>query len=62
MSHTNFNVLGKDAVKIARSVDQAKLAETDRWATLSSSTNFDSSEEEHFTHLGLPPSSTEERK
>lgn len=55
-------VLGKDALKVARSVDQAKLAETDRWEALSSSTNFDGSDEEHFTHLGLPPSSTQERK
>jgi NAD(P)-dependent dehydrogenase (short-subunit alcohol dehydrogenase family) len=50
-------LLGKDAVQIARSVDQAKLAETDRWEKLSFSTNFDNSEEHRFTHLGLPSSS-----
>ncbi|GCE10081.1 oxidoreductase [Dictyobacter aurantiacus] len=55
-------VLGKDALKVARLVDQAKLAETDRWADLSSSTNFDDGEAEHFTHLGLPPSSTTDKK
>jgi NAD(P)-dependent dehydrogenase (short-subunit alcohol dehydrogenase family) len=35
--------LGKDAVRTARQVDQAKLAETDRWEKLSSSTGFDDS-------------------
>jgi NAD(P)-dependent dehydrogenase (short-subunit alcohol dehydrogenase family) len=49
-------LLGKDAVLIARKVDQAKLAETDRWEALSSSTNFDDNEEHRWTHLGLPPS------
>ncbi len=49
--------LGKDAVLIARRVDQAKLAETDRWEQLSSSTGFDNNEEHRFTHIGLPPSS-----
>jgi NAD(P)-dependent dehydrogenase (short-subunit alcohol dehydrogenase family) len=34
-------LLGKDAVSIARQVDQAKLAETDRWEALSSSTDVD---------------------
>ena len=38
-------LLGKDAVQLARQIDQAKLAETDRWAKLSSSTDFDDSEE-----------------
>jgi NAD(P)-dependent dehydrogenase (short-subunit alcohol dehydrogenase family) len=51
-------LLGKDAVMIARSVDQTKLAETDRWEQLSSSTNFDDSEEHRWTHLGLPPSAS----
>lgn len=55
-------LLGKDAVLIARRVDQAKLAETDRWETLSSSTNFDDSEEHRFTHLGLPQASQETMK
>jgi NAD(P)-dependent dehydrogenase (short-subunit alcohol dehydrogenase family) len=50
-------LLGKDAVLTARRVDQAKLAETDRWEKLSSSTNFDNIEEHRFTHLGLPLSS-----
>lgn len=49
-------LLGKDAVLIARRVDQAKLAETERWEELSSSTNFDGEKEHHFTHLGLPAS------
>jgi NAD(P)-dependent dehydrogenase (short-subunit alcohol dehydrogenase family) len=55
-------LLGKDAVLIARRVDQAKLAETDRWEKLSSSTNFDDSEEQRWTHLGLPQSSQETTK
>ncbi len=55
-------LLGKDAVLIARKVDQAKLAETDRWEKLSSSTNFDDSEEHRWTHLGLPQSSQETMK
>lgn len=32
-------LLGRDAVRLARQVDQAKLAETDRWEALSSSTS-----------------------
>ncbi len=52
-------LLGKDAVLIARRVDQARLAETDRWEQLSSSTNFDDSDEHRWTHLGLPRSSHE---
>jgi hypothetical protein len=55
-------LLGKDAVLIARRIDQAKLAETDRWEKLSSSTDFDDSEEYRFTHLGLPQSSQETTK
>ena len=55
-------LLGKDAVMIARRVDQARLAETDRWEQLSSSTNFDDSKEDHFTHLGLPPAGQETSK
>ena len=55
-------LLGKDAVLIARKVDQAKLAETDRWEKLSSSTNFDDSEEHRWTHLGLPQSRQETTK
>ena len=55
-------LLGKDAVLIARRIDQAKLAETDRWEKLSSSTNFDDSEEHRWTHLGLPQSSQETTK
>ncbi|GCF11529.1 oxidoreductase [Dictyobacter arantiisoli] len=47
-------LLGKDAVQIARSVDQAKLAETERWEKLSTSTNFDDHQEGNWTHLGLP--------
>jgi NAD(P)-dependent dehydrogenase (short-subunit alcohol dehydrogenase family) len=34
-------LLGTDAVQLARQIDQAKLAETDRWEALSSSTDFD---------------------
>ncbi len=34
-------LLGKGAVQLARRIDQAKLAETDRWEALSSSTDFD---------------------
>jgi NAD(P)-dependent dehydrogenase (short-subunit alcohol dehydrogenase family) len=34
-------LLGRDAVQLARQIDQAKLAETDRWEALSSSTDFD---------------------
>ncbi len=33
-------LLGRDAVQLARQIDQAKLAETDRWEALSSSTDF----------------------
>src|SRR3984893_18252139 len=55
-------LLGKDAVLLARRIDQAKLAETDRWEKLSSSTNFDDSEEQRWTHLGLPSSSQETTK
>jgi NAD(P)-dependent dehydrogenase (short-subunit alcohol dehydrogenase family) len=52
-------LLGRDAVLIARRVDQAKLAETDRWEQLSSSTSFEDSEEHRWTHLGLPSSDQE---
>ena len=52
-------LLGKDAVQLARRIDQAKLAETDRWEKLSSSTDFDASEENRWTHVGLPQSSRE---
>ena len=52
-------LLGKDAVQLARRIDQAKLAETDRWEKLSSSTDFDDSEENRWTHVGLPQSSQE---
>ncbi|HEX4207907.1 MAG TPA: oxidoreductase [Ktedonobacteraceae bacterium] len=55
-------LLGKDAVLIARRVDQTKLAEIERWESLSSSTNFDDSEEHRWTHLGLPQSSQETTK
>jgi NAD(P)-dependent dehydrogenase (short-subunit alcohol dehydrogenase family) len=55
-------LLGKDAVLLARRIDQAKLAETERWEKLSSSTNFDDSEEHRWTHLGLPQSSQETMK
>ena len=34
-------LLGRDAVQLARQIDQARLAETDRWEALSSSTDFD---------------------
>jgi NAD(P)-dependent dehydrogenase (short-subunit alcohol dehydrogenase family) len=34
-------LLGSDAVRLARQIDQAKLAETDRWEQLSASTDFD---------------------
>jgi hypothetical protein len=34
-------LLGRDAVQLARQLDQANLAETDRWEQLSSSTDFD---------------------
>jgi NAD(P)-dependent dehydrogenase (short-subunit alcohol dehydrogenase family) len=52
-------LLGKDAVQLARRIDQAKLAETDRWEKLSSSTDFDDGEENRWTHIGLPQSSQE---
>ena len=52
-------LLGKGAVQLARRIDQAKLAETDRWEKLSSSTDFDDSEENRWTHVGLPQSSQE---
>ena len=42
-------LLGKDAVLLARRIDQAKLAETDRWEKPSSSTDFDDSEESRCT-------------
>jgi len=54
-------LLGKGAVQLARWIDQAKLAETDRWEKLSSSTDFDDSEENHWTHVGSPQSSQETR-
>src|SRR5260370_7374335 len=47
-------LLGKDAVLIARRIDQAKLAETERWEKLSSSPNFDDSGEHRCTHLPFP--------
>jgi NAD(P)-dependent dehydrogenase (short-subunit alcohol dehydrogenase family) len=47
-------LLGKDAVMLARSVDQAKLAETDRWEELSSSTNFADVDAHRWSHLGMP--------
>jgi NAD(P)-dependent dehydrogenase (short-subunit alcohol dehydrogenase family) len=34
-------LLGSDAVRLARQIDQARLAETDRWERLSASTDFD---------------------
>jgi NAD(P)-dependent dehydrogenase (short-subunit alcohol dehydrogenase family) len=34
-------LLGRDAVQLARQVEQAKLAEADRWEPLSDSTDFD---------------------
>jgi NAD(P)-dependent dehydrogenase (short-subunit alcohol dehydrogenase family) len=34
-------LLGRDAVQMARQIDQAKLDETDRWERLSTSTDFD---------------------
>jgi NAD(P)-dependent dehydrogenase (short-subunit alcohol dehydrogenase family) len=34
-------LLGRDAVQLARQIDRAKLAETDRWERLSASTDFD---------------------
>ncbi len=55
-------LLGKDAVLIAQRVDQTKLAETERWEKLSSSTDFDDSEENRWTHIGLPQSSQETPK
>jgi NAD(P)-dependent dehydrogenase (short-subunit alcohol dehydrogenase family) len=55
-------LLGTDAVQLARRIDQAKLAETDRWEKLSSSTDFDDSEEHCWTHLGLPQASQETMK
>ena len=55
-------LLGKDAVQLARRIDQAKLAETERWEKLSSSTDFDDSEENRWTHIGLPQSSQETTK
>ncbi len=55
-------LLGKGAVQLARRIDQAKLAETDRWEKLSSSTDFDDSEENRWTHVGLPQSSQETTK
>ncbi len=33
-------LLGSDAVQLARQIDQARLAETDRWEQLSASTDF----------------------
>jgi len=55
-------LLGKGAVQLARRIDQAKLAETDRWEKLSSSTDFDDSEENRWTHIGSPQSSQETTK
>jgi NAD(P)-dependent dehydrogenase (short-subunit alcohol dehydrogenase family) len=55
-------LLGKDAVLLVRRIDQTKLAETDRWEKLSSSTNFEGCEEHRWTHLGLPQSSQETPK
>ncbi len=55
-------LLGKGAVQLARRIDQAKLAETDRWEKLSSSTDFDDGEENRGTYLGLPQSSQETTK
>ncbi|GCE31360.1 short-chain dehydrogenase/reductase [Dictyobacter alpinus] len=52
--------LGSDAFKIARLVDQAKLAETERWEHLITSTDYDDIEHEPLAHgMGLPQSSQE---
>ncbi|WP_274650292.1 oxidoreductase [Paenibacillus humicola] len=41
-------LLGKDAVAYARAVDKARLAETDRWESLSVSTDFDPEKENEY--------------
>ncbi|GHO43678.1 oxidoreductase [Ktedonospora formicarum] len=51
--------LGSDAFKIARLVDQAKLAETERWESIITSTDYDDVKGESLTHgIGVPQSST----
>ena len=62
VSTHELDAFQKDAIQLARRIDQAKLAETDRWEKLSSSTNFDDSEEHRWTHLGLPQASQETTK
>jgi NAD(P)-dependent dehydrogenase (short-subunit alcohol dehydrogenase family) len=54
-------LLGTDAIQIARSVDQAKLDETERWLGLSLSTDFDNSANA-FLHPGLPSNPSGEKK
>lgn len=47
-------LLGSDAVAIARTVDQNRLAETERWAQLSVSTDFEAKDPESLmTRLNL---------
>jgi NAD(P)-dependent dehydrogenase (short-subunit alcohol dehydrogenase family) len=53
--------LGTDAIRIARSVDQAKLDETERWLGLSLSTDFDTSANA-FIYSGLPSNPSGEKK
>ncbi|GHO58114.1 oxidoreductase [Ktedonobacter robiniae] len=55
--------LGRDAFKTARLVDQAKLAETERWEHLITSTDYDNVERDPLAHgIGLPQSSQESTK
>jgi NAD(P)-dependent dehydrogenase (short-subunit alcohol dehydrogenase family) len=46
-------LLGRDAVQLARQIDQAKLAETDRWEKLSSSTDFEGIANQAESEQGL---------
>jgi len=40
-THPQRLLLGSAAVQLVRQIDQAKLAETDRWEALSASTDYD---------------------
>ena len=52
--------LGRDAFKTALLVDQAKLAETERWEHLITSTDYDDVEGDPLAHgIGLPQSGQE---
>jgi hypothetical protein len=50
--------LGRDAFQLARQVDHANLAETERWEQLITSTDYEDHEEDPLAPgMGFPPAS-----